>query len=258
MATVELAATVLGEGPPLIILHGLLGSARNWAGVAQRLAERHAVHALDLRNHGASPWAETMAYNEMAADVLAYAAARGLGPAAVIGHSMGGKVAMQAALARPEVVERLVVVDIAPVEYPPINQPFIDALRSVDPAGAAQRREVDARLAPLVPDLGIRQFLMQNLVAEGGGLRWRVNLPAIDRAMPAISGFTAPPGAAYGGPALFLHGGRSDYVRPEHHPAIRALFPQARIQAVAEAGHWVHAERPAEFLQAVQPFLAGG
>jgi pimeloyl-ACP methyl ester carboxylesterase len=256
---VTLAATDHGgDGPPLVVLHGLFGSARNWATLGKRLAATHRVHALDLRNHGGSPWAETMTYPEMAADVIAHLDAAGWQRAALLGHSMGGKVAMAAALHHPGRIERLVVADIAPVPYPPQRLATVEAMQALDLARIARRGDADAALAEAVPDAGERQFLLQNLVLEGGGARWRLNLAAIAADMDAISGFPVPPGAAYHGPALFVAGGRSDYVRPEHEATIRTLFPRAQLARIAEAGHWLHAERPAEFLATVAPFLGAG
>ena len=255
----DLAAAEFGAGPPVVILHGLFGSGLNWRTIGQRLAERHRVFALDLRNHGSSPWADSMRYAEMADDVRAFIARRGLGAAALIGHSMGGKVAMTLALAAPETVERLVVVDIAPVVNPPTLLGYVRAMRAVDPSGFRRRGEADPLLAEAVRNPAERAFLLQNLApVPGGGFRWRLNLAAIERSMTEIVGWTEPaPGAAYAGPTLFVAGARSDYIRDADRPAIARLFPNARIATVPEAGHWVHAERPEAFLAIVEPFLAG-
>jgi pimeloyl-ACP methyl ester carboxylesterase len=255
---VQLAASEYGEGPSLAILHGLFGSGRNWAGIAQRLAAHHRVIALDLRNHGASPWAETMDYGEMAEDVRATLNALGHRRYALLGHSMGGKVAMMAALRDGNAVERLVVVDIAPVGYKPRHLAYVGAMRALDLGAIKRRAEADARLAPAVGDAAERGFLLQNLIFDGGTARWRINLPVIERSMSELVGFpTLPPAASYRGPALFVAGGRSDYLRPEHEPEIRRLFPNARIARIADAGHWLHAEQPQALLDIVEPFLAG-
>jgi pimeloyl-ACP methyl ester carboxylesterase len=258
---VRLEAAEYGGGPPLAILHGLFGAGRNWAGVAQHLAAHHRVIPLDLRNHGASPWADTMDYAEMAEDVRARLRASGHRRFALLGHSMGGKVAMMLALADGEAVARLVVVDIAPAAYAPHHLGYVRAMRALDLGGITRRSEADARLAPAVGDAAERGFLLQNLVfpsaAAGGEVRWRLNLAAIERAMPRLAGFPAiPAGATYPGPALFVAGGRSDYLRPEHEPEIRRLFPNARIARIADAGHWPHAEQPQAFLDIVEPFLS--
>jgi esterase len=258
MTAVDLVAIEHGSGPPLVVLHGLFGSGRNWSSPAQRLAAAHHVFALDARNHGASPWADSMTYADMTEDVRAFQAARGLGRAAVMGHSMGGKTAMLLALNHAAAVERLVVVDVAPVAYPPALAAYVRAMRAADLAGVSRRAEVDAQLAGAIASPAERAFLLQNLVLEGGRARWRLNLPVLERFMPEISGFPElAAGVSFAGPALFIAGERSSYVRPEHRPAIERLFPNARIVQVPEAGHWLHAERPDEFLALVTPFLAG-
>ena len=254
---VRLAGVEYGAGPVLAILHGLFGSGRNWASIAQLLAARHRVIAFDLRNHGASPWADSMSYAEMAEDVRAALLARGYRRVAMLGHSMGGKAAMVAALGHPDLVERLVVVDIAPVAYKAHHLAYVRAMRKLDVAAIKRRAEADARLAPDVADAAERVFLLQNLVFDDGAARWRLNLAAIERAMPDLAGFPASrPGMVYDGPALFIAGGRSDYLRPEHEPAIGRLFPNARIVQIPDAGHWPHAEQPLAFLDQVEPFLA--
>ena len=259
MAAVKLAAIEQGSGSPLLILHGLFGSGRNWSTPAQRLGAARHVFALDARNHGASPWADSMTYADMTEDVQAFAASHRLGPASIIGHSMGGKTAMLLALDHAEAVERLVVVDVAPVTYPPALAAYVRAMRAVDLAGVSRRAEVDAQLADAVTSQAERAFLLQNLVLEGGQARWRLNLPVLERFMTEISGFPAlPTDASFAGPALFVTGEHSSYVRPEYRPAIERLFPRARIVSVSGAGHWLHAERPDAFLGLVMPFLTGG
>ena len=234
-----------GGGDPVLLLHGLFGAAQNWGAVQRRLSARHRVLAMDLRSHGASPRG-AMDFAAMAADVAETLAARGAVPAAVIGHSMGGKAAMVLALTRPGPVSRLVVADIAPVAYPPALRGYDEAMRAVPPRPGLTRREADAALTAAVPEAGIRAFLLQNLRFEGGVPAWRLALEEIA-------------GAAYPGPTLVLAGERSDYIRPgEHHARFRALFPAARFATVPGAGHWVHAENPEGFLALVEPFLAAG
>jgi esterase len=260
MAALDLAVTEHGSGgPPLLVLHGVFGAARNWSSVARRLAGTHHVLALDARNHGASPWAETMLYAEMVEDVARLRRARGLGRVTLLGHSMGGKTAMLDALEHPGEVERLVVVDVAPAAYPPVLAAYARALRAVDLTGVTRRSEIDARLACMIADPGDRAFLLQNLVLDDDGARWRLNLPVIERFMPEISGFPeTAAGRLYPGPTLFIGGAASSYIRPEHRPTIERLFPNAGIVHIPDAGHWVHAERPRQFIEAVTPFLAGG
>jgi esterase len=250
-----LAAAEQGSGTPVLILHGVFGSARNWATIAKRLAGRHRVIAVDLRNHGDSPHAATMSYAEMADDVLVLIRDRGLEAPAVVGHSMGGKVAMVAALRQPDAVGRLAVIDVAPVAYKGTLRAYADALLGLDIAGPRRRAEIDAQLASSIPEPPIRAFLLHNLVPEGEGFRWRPNLDAIAEAMPAISDFPETD-AAYDGPALFLRGERSNYLVPGTEPRIKRLFPKARVVMVPDAGHWIHAEQPARLLAELEPFLS--
>jgi pimeloyl-ACP methyl ester carboxylesterase len=255
--TVELAHTSHGSsGPPLVILHGLLGSARNWNRIARQLALTHRVFALDLRNHGASPWADPMTYAQMALDVCAFLDRQELPAASLIGHSMGGKVAMRLALGHGQRVLRLVVVDIAPVTYRRDFHEYLAAMQRLDLAALGRRAEADAALARDIDDAGVRGFLLQNLVSAEGKLAWRVPLAALADAMPELMGFPHAPDKRYDGPALFLSGGRSRYVRQEHHEEILRLFPQARFAVIEDAGHWVQAEAPESFLELVQDFLA--
>jgi esterase len=256
--SLELAYDAFGEaGPPLVILHGLLGSARNWTGVAKELGATHRVFALDLRNHGRSPWAETMSFDDMADDVAAFIAGRGLERTALIGQSLGGKVAMRLALRRPERVERLLVVDVAPVAYGHSFASFVEAMQAVDLASVARRADAEAQLEGAIGDAAIRSFLLQNLVRTDAGFVWRVNLDALAANMAALLGFPAPPrDAAYRGPTLFIAGARSSYVKPEHRPLIARLFPAAEHAVIEGAGHWVHAERPTAFLEQAQRFLS--
>jgi esterase len=255
--TLELAHDAFGEsGPPVVILHGLLGAARNWTSIAKELAASRRVFALDLRNHGRSPWAGTMSFDEMAGDVAALIERHGLGAVTLIGHSLGGKVAMRLALTRPELIERLVVVDVAPVAYAHSFGPFVEAMRQVDLSAVARRSDADLQLQSSIPDPMLRNFLLQNLVKTDAGFVWRVNLEALAANMDELLGFPTPAAdAAYGGPTLFIAGGRSQYVQPEHWPLIERLFPKIEHVVIAGAGHWLHAERPAEFLAAVRRFL---
>jgi pimeloyl-ACP methyl ester carboxylesterase len=255
----ELAAVEYGTGTPVAILHGLFGSGRNWRSIAQQLAAHHRVIAFDLRNHGAAPWADGMSYGEMAEDLRASLRIRGIQRTALMGHSMGGKAAMLMALLHPEEVDRLVVVDIAPADNPPTLLGYIRAMRAVDLSGVTRRSEVDVQLAVAVPDPAERAFLLQNLVIGEKPAHWRLNLEALERDFPQIVGFPhLPDGVVFHEPTLFVAGDRSNYVSPEHEAEIRHRFPQARIIRVGDAGHWVHAEQPQAFLQAVAPFLSDG
>jgi pimeloyl-ACP methyl ester carboxylesterase len=240
-----------------MVLHGLFGAKRNWATIAKALAPHHRVLTVDLRNHGASPWHAVHDYPALAGDVARFIHTHVGGPAAVLGHSMGGKAAMVLALEEPGLVERLVVVDIPPA---PSRTSLIDALRAMQqvPLAACTRRgEVDAALAESIADPAVRAFLVQNVTAGPNGLAWAVNLDAIAHNFPAIVGFPdVPAGRTFSGPTLFVVGERSDYVRPEHHAAIHRRFPAATIKVVTGAGHWVHAEAPDAFLAVVSGFLS--
>ena len=255
--TVELVFDERGAGPPLVVLHGLFGAKRNWATIAKALAPHHRVLTVDLRNHGASPWDAVHDYPALAGDVARFIHTHVGGPAAVLGHSMGGKAAMVLALEEPGLVERLVVVDIPPAAS---RTSLIDALRAIQqvPLAACTRRgEVDAALAESIADPAVRAFLVQNVTAGPNGLAWAVNLDAIAHNFPAIVGFPdVPAGRTFSGPTLFVVGERSDYVRPEHHAAIHRRFPAATIKVVTGAGHWVHAEAPDAFLAVVSGFLS--
>lgn len=246
-------------GTPVVILHGLLGASGNWRSIARRLAERHRVFSLDLRNHGASPHTEHMDYASMAEDVRAFLDTHDLGAVSVIGHSMGGKTGMRLALEHPERVHRLVVVDIAPSKSRHDHGAVLAAMAGVDLAQVTRRADAEAMLAPAVEDPAMRQFLAQNLVSTAAGFAWRIDLAAIERSMPALLDFPVAAGTRpFGGPALFVRGALSDYVLERDQPAIRRLFPNARMVSIEGAGHWVHAEQPARFLEVLVQALGDG
>lgn len=242
-------------GTPLLVLHGLFGSARNWATMAKRFGERRRVYALDLRNHGGSPWSADMSYPAMAADLLRFMDDRGIAKASVVGHSMGGKAAMALCLLHPDRVERLLAADIAPVSYTHTFAPYVSAMKAVRLEGLTRRSEVDSQLAAAVTEPTLRSFLLQNLVLENGQFRWRINLDAIDTAMTTLTGFPDFGSRRYEGPTLFLGGSKSSYLAPEHHGAVRHYFPSAAIRMMEGAGHWLHAEKPEAFADAVESFL---
>ncbi len=230
---------------PLLIVHGLFGSARNWGAIAKRLSDTRTVLAVDMRNHGASPWADSHGYDEMAADLAQVIADAG-GRADVVGHSMGGKAAMMLALNSPGLVNRLVVADIAPARYGHSQSPLIEAMRDLDLQGLHTRSEADQRLGARVPERSVRAFLLQSLDLRADPPRWRLNLDVLQAEMDRIIGWPEIDGQ-YTGPTLFLSGAASDYIRPEHRAPIRALFPAARFARIPGAGHWLHADKPREF-----------
>lgn len=245
----------LGEDqtrPPILIAHGLFGSARNWGVIARRLSDQgRRVITVDMRNHGDSPWEESHSYPDLAEDLAQVIAAHG-GQADVLGHSMGGKAAMALALMHPTLVRRLIVADIAPVAYGHTQMHLITAMRAVDLAAIETRRDADLQLARSVQADGVRAFLLQSLDVKAR--RWRLNLDVLERFMPAILGWPDLAGS-FAGPTLFLSGALSDYVQPEHRPAIKALFPNARFAKIPGAGHWLHADRPREFEAAIAAFF---
>jgi pimeloyl-ACP methyl ester carboxylesterase len=269
-----LAARTIGEaGPPVVFVHGLFGQGKNWTTVAKGLADRHRVTLLDLPNHGHSPWTDRVDYLDMArlvADELEQLDE----PATLVGHSMGGKVAMQLALRRPELLRALVVVDVAPTAYPESGgrtddpdeeaSPFaayIAAMRAVDLDRLTTREDAEAALRSVVPSRMVRSFLLQSLVREGvgtaGGWRWRLNLEALARDLGHLRGFPEPPpGATFDGPVLWVAGANSTYVLPEDRARMDELFPATRLVRIKNAGHWVHSEQPEIFLETLRRFLA--
>jgi pimeloyl-ACP methyl ester carboxylesterase len=269
----RLAARTLGRsGPPVAFVHGLFGQGKNWTTIAKGLADRHRVTLLDLPNHGHSPWTDRVDYLDMA-ELVAAELEHLDEPVTLVGHSMGGKVAMQLALRRPELLRALVVVDVAPVTYPlqggrtddPDEEasPFaayIQAMRAMDLGTLTSRDEADQALRPAVPSRMVRSFLLQSLVREGsgtdGGWRWRLNLELLERDLGELRGFPAPPpGASFDGPVLWISGANSTYVLPEDRPHMDALFPATRLVRIKGAGHWVHSEQPEIFLTTLRLFL---
>jgi esterase len=248
-----LNAIQAGEGPPVVLLHGLFGAARNFGAVQRALAARFRVIALDIRNHGDSPHAPDMRYPVQAADVRETLLSLGIEKAAVIGHSMGGKAAMALALRWPDQVGRLLVADIAPVIYQHGNEAIARAMEAIVLTPSLTRQEADAALVEAVPRADIRAFLLQNL-RFGASPHWRIGLTEIAAAIADLEGWDDVPGT-YPGPSVFVTGANSDYVAPEHRPIIRSRFPTARFVAIKNAGHWVHADNPAGFLSVVEAFL---
>jgi len=244
-----------GQGPAVVLLHGLFGSSDNWHFIAQRLAERLHVFALDQRGHGRSPHGAELNYPLMAADVESFFAARGLKNAAVIGHSMGGKTAMQFALQFPQRVDKLVVADMAPREYAPAHGRILAALLALDLSKAMTRQQIEDALAPQIPSLVLRRFLLKNLGRKPGGeFFWKIALRQIADSYPNLRAPILHP-HPFPKPALFIRGGKSEYIRAGDEARIRELFPLAQILTVAEANHWVHADQPEEFLRLLWEFL---
>jgi pimeloyl-ACP methyl ester carboxylesterase len=240
------------DKPTLVIAHGLFGSGRNWGVIARNLATRRDVVAVDMRNHGGSFRADSQSYADMAGDLAKVVG--GLGEADVLGHSMGGKAAMQLALTHGALVRRLVVADIAPVAYGHDQSRHITAMRSLDLTGLSSRMEADRRLAFVIEDPGLRAFFLQSLDLKADPPVWRLNLDVLEAEMAGIVGWPGTAGR-FDRPVLFLTGSESQYVRQEHREIIRALFPAARFAKLIGAGHWLHADRPREFEATVRVFL---
>ncbi len=252
----ELFSREAGEGPVLLLMHGLFGSSRNWVGVQKHLAEHYRVVSLDLRNHGSSPWADRMDYDEMALDVAGFIDALGSQPVALLGHSMGGKVAMTVALRYPTLVSRLIVADIAPVAYQPHFSDYIRAMQALDLASVGRRADADHALAASIETPGVRAFLLQNLVQVNGRWSWRINLPVLARALPALGAFPVGEQAVqWTGRTRFIRGANSNYVLDGHRDSINRYFPGAELVTIDQAGHWLHAEQPARFVSSVIEFL---
>ncbi|HEY4604047.1 MAG TPA: alpha/beta fold hydrolase [Blastococcus sp.] len=269
----RLATRTLGEaGPRVVFVHGLFGQGKNWTTIGKGLADGHRVTLVDLPNHGHSPWTDRVDYLDMV-ELLAGELEQFAEPVTLVGHSMGGKVAMQLALRRPELLRALVVVDIAPVEYPvsggrtddPDEEAspfaaFIAAMRALHLDELKTRDDADAALRSAVPSRMVRSFLLQSLVREGvgagGGWRWRLNLELLERDLGELRGFPEPPaGATFDGPVLWVAGANSTYVLDEDRPLMDALFPATRLVRIKNAGHWVHSEQPEVFLTTLRLFL---
>ncbi len=251
----DLNHKIFGQGPPLIILHGLFGMLDNWQTLGRRWGEDHTVFLVDLRNHGRSPHVPEHDYPSMAEDVVNFMAENGMYEASILGHSMGGKVAMQMALHHADQVSKLVVVDIAPKAYPGGHEVILEALQGVNLSTVEERSEADASLQTRIEEMGIRQFLLKNLSRQKeGGYRWKMNLPVlIEHYQEVLANIEE--GYPYEGSALFVRGDRSRYIQDEDIPNILDHFPQARVETVVDAGHWVHAEQPQALFDRVTAFL---
>ena len=243
-----------GQGPPLIILHGLFGTLDNWQTLAKRWAEDYTVMLVDQRNHGRSPHLDTHSYPEMAADLADFMEQEWIHEAFILGHSMGGKTAMQLAIEHSDLIKALVVVDIGPQAYPGGHDTIFAALRSLDLSAINTRGEAEAHLAQYIDEAGVRQFLLKNLSRQReGGFRWKMNLEVLYKDYPRI--LEKIEGPAFSGPTLFIRGADSGYIRDQDWPDAQILFPDAQLATVQNSGHWVHAEQPAVLFELVRDFL---
>jgi len=256
METVALAFQELGDlnRPALLILHGFFASSRNWRQVAEKLAVDYHVYVLDMRNHGSSPQNPHMNYLSMTADILRFMDDKGLTIASLLGHSMGGKVAMWFALNHPERVNKLIVADIAPVTYSHCFNKLIATLKALPLAEINNRKQAELLLAEDIPELSYRQFLLQNIVLKDSYYRWRIDLDIFQQSAPAIIGFPDTQLVKpYTKSCLFLAGSESSFVKAED---IKLLFPDAILSVIDQAGHWLHVQQPQTFIEQVQKFLS--
>ena len=254
--TIKLNYKIYGEGEPIIIMHGLFGSNRNWTSIARQLADNYKVITVDLRNHGESDHAPVMTFTEMADDIVKLIDECGLQKATLIGHSMGGKVAMVFGLLHQACLDRLIVLDIAPFDYGSRFEHLIDAMLGLDFDTINSRQHADEYLAQAIPETFLRQSLLQNLARDGDKFYWRIQLQAIRDNLSILGAFPAlETGLSYNETVLFLRGGDSNTIQPEHHAIIKGFFPAAEINTVEGAGHWLHVDQPATVLEKICSFL---
>jgi esterase len=242
--------------PALMIFHGLFGSSDNWHSYGLRFAERFHTYILDARNHGRSPRSELFNYQVMVEDVVEFMVRQNISSASLLGHSMGGKTAAFTALLHPELVDKLIVVDIAPRSYKAHHDQVFDALTSLNIHAFEYRKDIDEALTSKIPEASVRQFLMKNLARdESGGFRWKMNLEVIEKNYARINE-ELPRERQFTKPTLFIRGDNSDYIQMDDLPLIGTLFPKADIITIKDAGHWVHVDAPEEFSNTVIEFLS--
>ena len=242
--------------PALFILHGLLGSSDNWHWFGQKFGEHFHTFTLDARNHGRSPHNDQFNYHVMAEDVVEFMMQRGISSASLLGHSMGGKTAAWTALLHPELVDKLIVVDIAPKSYQAHHDQVFNALTSLDLRSFRYRKDIDDALSLNIPEQSVRQFLMKNLARDdAGGFRWKMNLEVIEKNYAQINE-ELPRDSQFNKPTLFIRGANSDYIQIDDLPLIGQLFPKTEIITVKNAGHWVHVDAQEEFSRTVLDFLS--
>ena len=245
----------LGAGQPIIILHGVFGSSDNWQTLGKVFAEKFKVYLVDLRNHGNSPHSDEFSYKLMMEDIIELMDDEGIDSAHILGHSMGGKVAMHLATHFSNRLLKLIVVDIAPKYYAPHHQQIFDGFHSVDLASLQSRKDADNQMSKVISNMGVRLFILKNLNRDkDGNFSWKLNVDAIEKAIEEV-GSSIEDGVSFDGETLFIAGGKSDYIKPDDHSLIKSYFPAANIETVSGAGHWVHAEKPDELSQLVMTFM---
>lgn len=245
---------IIGEGSPVVLIHGLFGALDNLKTLARHLSADHQVISIDVRNHGRSVHSDHMDYPAMVDDLINLLDHLGLPQVILVGHSMGGKIAMEMALLHPQRISQLVVADIAPVAYNNRHDNVFAALNSIEPATLPNRQQALTALTDAGIDMGTAQFLLKNLVKAQQGFEWRFNLPALQANYQQILGAPSQQGC-YQGPTLFIKGGNSDYILAEHRPQIMGYFPNAKAKIIEGTGHWLHAEKPALFNKLVAAFI---
>jgi len=251
----RLPEEVQKPGDDLIIMHGIFGSSDNWLTVSKQFTPFHRVYILDLRNHGRSPHSEEFNYKVMVEDLKEFLEEHKIKDPVILGHSMGGKVAMNFAVAYPELLKKLVVVDIAPKYYRPHHQTILEALTTLDLDSIEKRQDAEEHLTKYIPEVGVRQFLLKNLYRdEDGKFAWRINLPVLNRKIELV-GEALAPGMKFNKPTLFIRGGESKYIKDEDWKTITDIFPEAELETIELAGHWVQAEAPNEFAEILLKFL---
>ena len=247
-----LHSQILGTGKPLLVLHGFLGMSDNWRSMGKQWAAHFEVHLIDLRNHGRSFHSDAFSYADMAEDLTAYCDHHQPHQVIVLGHSMGGKLAMHYATTNPEQVEKLIVADIVPKTYPPHHDHILEGLMDLHTHPPKSRGDADQRLSQFVTEQGTRSFLLKNLYRTRDGFALRVNAPVLQEQVGQVM---MASDANYHGPTLFLAGEKSDYILPQDHVQIASQFPQAIVKTIPNAGHWLHAESPVDFAAEVAEFL---
>ncbi len=250
----ELNFKKLGSGQPMVILHGLLGTLDNWITLGRQFSENFTVYLVDLRNHGLSPHSEEFTYDAMMEDVLELFEAEGIEKPILLGHSMGGKVAMNLALNSPESIEKLIVADIDAKAYHVQHEQILNGLNALPIDKISSRKEADDELAKYVDEFEIRQFLLKNLDRTSAGFSWKMNLPVITRDIEKV-GVEIGKGQSVDLPTLFIRGANSNYIKDENWNALKEKFPKAELKTIENAGHWLHAEQPEEFYKIVMDFV---
>lgn len=251
----KLSFRTLGEGQPLIILHGFFGSADNWQTLGKSFSQFFKVYLIDQRNHGNSPHSDAFNYDLMVEDILELMKDEGLSKAKFIGHSMGGKTAMNFAVKYPDMVEKLVVVDIGPKQYPPHHENIFNGFKSVDLSTIESRKDADDQLSRSIPDFGVRQFILKNLTRDDAdNFIWKINLESLEKNGAEV-GRALDPSDVFNGDTMFIGGGNSNYIKPEDVDLIVRHFPKAKVEMIQGSGHWVHAEKPKELYDLVINFF---